>query len=521
MTFKEHMTKPKIISLILIFCLVIFCFIVARIGMQRIIEPETPLSSVNIEAMFYVEMPDNGQIICIGDGLINSSDEKSGEIAVERSVVTAPDNSAFVGNSYHVVWNNIRHGDNGIEVYGKAESGPKPVREDVVSVRDFGAVGDGVTDDSAAINNALKAAVSNTLYIPSGVYILAKPIYIPSNVTIAGDGANTVLMAVPSYGVSKDLIKTRNSHNISVKNITISGNILYNTREMGHSPVDGIHMFDIWTSSDISFESCYFIDNVYAGIRVVGECSNIKVNNCKFTNIDCGVITLGKGNVSNLTVTNSLFDGHEWSEPISLFGTGTYSNITITDNTIKNKLYGTSIALVRGPIIDFIVANNTVYNCATGIVIEKGSNGIIENNTIDLCATNGGGGITIRNSNGVIVRNNTVSNTSHQGILLKNSENIQVYDNSFTDCGFKAKDYHIVEVQGEVNNCNIENNTITRTNDELSPHLLTTKSKGSLSITNNTLNNGKIVLYNGSSNVNVFDNNATTVDLGSGNTVNN
>ncbi|GBD43735.1 hypothetical protein HRbin40_01215 [bacterium HR40] len=58
--------------------------------------------------------------------------------------------------------------------------------EDVVSVRDFGAVGDGVADDAPAFAAALAAHTS--VQVPSGIYRLASPVEVPPQRTLVGAG---------------------------------------------------------------------------------------------------------------------------------------------------------------------------------------------------------------------------------------------------------------------------------------------------------------------------------------------
>jgi hypothetical protein len=57
---------------------------------------------------------------------------------------------------------------------------------EVVSVKDFGATGDGVTNDTAALNAAATAAVGRTLWVPPGTYMV--------------DGTNNSTFGVPTTG---------------------------------------------------------------------------------------------------------------------------------------------------------------------------------------------------------------------------------------------------------------------------------------------------------------------------------
>lgn len=447
MKFKEYMTKPKIISLIMVFCLVIFCFIVARIGMRRIIEPETPLSSTNIEAMFYVAMPDNGQIVCIGDGLINSSEEKSGEIAVERTVVTAPDNSAFVGNAYHVVWNNIKHGENGIEVYGDVASGPKSAKGDVTSVRDFGAVGDGVTDDTVAINKALNATSGGILYFPSGTYVISKGVRVRSNTHVVGDGKTSIIIAKEGTTRGSTMLKLENNSNVVFDNICVSGNSSVNYENMDAQ--DGIHLLDIWNSDTVTVKNCYFIDNIYTGIRDINS-SNITVENCTFKNTDCGFITLGGGIIQNIKIRNNILDGHQASEPISLFADAPHSNVIIENNKISNKTFGCGIYVDGKQHNNNIqIINNSINSCAGGIRVINTSNALIQGNTVT--NTTSGCGFRIQYCTNTIFKDNSCDNIKNDGLEVKDCTDITITNLTATDCGRRNDNYFNVRFTGDSN----------------------------------------------------------------------
>lgn len=74
--------------------------------------------------------------------------------------------------------------------------------DSIVIVTDFGAVGDGVTDDTAAINRALfqlycrqsNPQIRRGLYFPGGEYIISNSLLIPPYARLYGDGAASTII---------------------------------------------------------------------------------------------------------------------------------------------------------------------------------------------------------------------------------------------------------------------------------------------------------------------------------------
>ena len=93
-----------------------------------------------------------------------------------------------------------------------------------VSVTPFGAKGDGVTDDTAAIQKALDslASTGGIVNLPAGRYLISAEIKVPGGATLLGEGArwenSATGLIVPTNGYSA----VRLSHGSGVKALAIS-----------------------------------------------------------------------------------------------------------------------------------------------------------------------------------------------------------------------------------------------------------------------------------------------------------
>jgi hypothetical protein len=78
--------------------------------------------------------------------------------------------------------------------------------EQTVSVKDFGAVGDGVTDDTAAVQAAINAATAagKNLYVPKGTYKLTAQLQVTCG--LVGDGSSQTLFQGTNLGVASGFL---------------------------------------------------------------------------------------------------------------------------------------------------------------------------------------------------------------------------------------------------------------------------------------------------------------------------
>lgn len=74
------------------------------------------------------------------------------------------------------------------------------VNRGCISAKEYGAVGDGVTDDTEALERAFAdaARMHVALYIPSGTYMTRRPLTLKSGMEIYGDGNSTIIKKFPA-----------------------------------------------------------------------------------------------------------------------------------------------------------------------------------------------------------------------------------------------------------------------------------------------------------------------------------
>jgi len=254
------------------------------------------------------------------------------------------------------------------------------------TVKDFGAVGDGVTDDTDAINRALyqiycrevNPQIRRSLFFPAGVYRVTSSILIPAYATLYGEGLDNSVIQLDNSTDDSTLnaYVARTADSLQQYGVNIGSNsaippqyiTISNLGFVNADPTTDVFLVEAATNcrfqnvgffgplgqSDLTTEGDLTIGAAFAS-TVSLVCDQIVFDGCKFSGTVYGVAT--DQQVKGATFTNSKFD--TLYRGINL-GTGTVVNGGPTGVRVNNNLFDNIYA--EGIVFGDISLNASGYN---------------------------------------------------------------------------------------------------------------------------------------------------------------
>ena len=308
---------------------------------------------------------------------------------------------------------------------------PRTVQDklrDVVSVKDFGAVGDGVTDDTAALQAAFDEAASAKVllnFVAGKTYLTTAELSMPSYLRIRGHKAK---------------IKVKANSNLGIDNANYApGGAVMHAYDASWVEVEGLEidcnadnsgaMFGIYIrqGANNTVRNSYVHDSRATGIIFDGSnYGNIISNQV----INCGRPTTLSGGTSSQDhgITVQAIDA------IDSLGVIVQGNLVVGANRKGITSYSQNSGTVRG----LVVSNNITRACLLGgIFVGSGPSATMQEsititgNVTDACYVD----IEISRLGSGTVTGNTSTNAEFAGITIDDSEDVVFSGNSVKGAG--------------------------------------------------------------------------------------
>jgi hypothetical protein len=354
--------------------------------------------------------------------------------------------------------------------------------QETISVKDFGAVGDGVTDDTAAIQWAVNAAAGKSLYFPGGTYIVSSVITLVSNTSLYGDQGVTTLklkgIVYPSANVS--IFVLSDITNVYIYGLTFDGN--KGNIGSARNPIN-----TIFQTTKVTFDSCEWVNCEGICVNASTSVDNFAVLNCRF--ISCGGAPDNSDGYRNQAIAFSA-DGAARSKDIEITGNYFFAigldciSMTNLDNVVvsNNSAYDSYTFLFNTPTV-----YSTVNLTVTGNVIYNTNQGAL-NNAVNPIA------IDLPRVINATVSGNAIFDTDQSAIgIFEGSDNVTVTNNTIVNAVTKPASWCAaisVGSNGAASDTfwvNISNNVITSTTSTMTYGIMLQSDLNTVFVSNNSI----------------------------------
>ena len=325
------------------------------------------------------------------------------------------------------------------------------------SVKDFGATGDGVTDDTDAINRALyqlfcrevNPQIRRSLFFPAGVYRVTSSILIPSFATLWGEGPDNSVITLDSVDDSSAVAYVaRSADSLQQTGVNIGNNgaitpQYVTVQNLGFRNLDPLtDIFLVQDSANYQFKNVGFYGpltqgdltvaiNDTAGIRFASTvslvCDQILFDGCIFSGTTYGVST--DQQTKGVTFTNGKFDTLYNGV---ILGTGVVVNGGATGTRITGNLFDNIYA--EGIILGDVSLNASGHNIFYDVGNHFGGTTTPYSAVIDIQSSNN---VSISDmfERGDAYSNAETPSTAYPRITLNNTQSIATTNGVQTEQG--------------------------------------------------------------------------------------
>jgi hypothetical protein len=223
-----------------------------------------------------------------------------------------------------------------------------------VNVKAYGATGDGVTDDTAAVQAACTAA--NGVFFPSGTYKVTSPITLKSNNMVFGEGASSVILYTGTATSQGALYANSGSASTYVENLVVQNiKILGTVATAGFS--EFVHLISFSGVRNCLIDNCEIVgfrgDGIYIGS---GDLAGQERHNIDVTISNCYIDGVNNDNRNGVSV----IDGTSVTIENNYFTRCTRSNMPgAIDIEPDDNVYH----IIR----NISIRNNRIYDCRGGV----------------------------------------------------------------------------------------------------------------------------------------------------------
>ncbi len=279
------------------------------------------------------------------------------------------------------------------------------------NVKKFGATGNGVTDDTSALQAAFaaaNAAQGSTILFPQGNYLYS------DQLVVTGSGVSVVGQHATLTSESDHAFLALQGANESVNGMTFSTQ----SSALGAIFVNGATGFEIENNT---------FNAGFSGFAIsVGESSNGEIESNKITlNNNGSAVTLGDTNL--VSIQSNAITGPSTSTSTFGFQIGSCNNISV----VSNRVNGVGFVLAGGDCSTMSFMHNACTYAKQAVNLGDTQNLTISGNVFT-GTSSGEAPVSINGVQNALVSNNTITN-GDTGIVAGGGTNIQISGNTLSN----------------------------------------------------------------------------------------